>query len=92
MAEELIIPHNLIGKDVWVPDPNGLDKDDGGYHRKDGGKFTMNDDLSQKDRQYLVDCGVELVLKGGAKVQAKVEKEESKKKESEKETVAEKKS
>lgn len=46
-----------VGKDAWVPAP--------AYERKDGGKFTLNESLSDIDLAYLAEVvgyeGVEIV-------------------------------
>lgn len=62
MTTKIIIPQNLRGKDIWSKDPNKVPADKGGYFRKEGAKFVMDDELSQKDRQFLVDCGIALVV------------------------------
>lgn len=56
---ELIIPYDKIGKDVWVADPNKAKE--GGYMRKEGGKFHMDEELTQKDREWLLKCGIPMV-------------------------------
>ena len=76
---EYIIPHDLIGKDVWVKDPNTLSEEEGSYYRKEGAKFVMNDELSDKDCAFLVSQGVRLV----PKAQPKKVKESKKTKEKE---------
>jgi len=65
---ELIIPFNLRGKDLWVEEPP--------YMRKDGAKFVMNDELSEKDREWLVECGIPLVERATKTVAKKKKTEE----------------
>lgn len=67
---ELIIPFNIRGKDVWVAEPP--------YMRKDGAKFVMDDELSEKDREWLVECGIPMVERKTKMVAKKKEKKEDK--------------
>lgn len=63
--QEYIIPPDLLGKDLWLIKPD--------YHRDDGAKFVMDENLTLRDRKFLVSQGIKLVLRGGAKSAAKAE-------------------
>ena len=48
MAKKLNIKPEYKGKSVYTHEPKT-------YKRKEGGKFILNDELSQKDRRYLLE-------------------------------------
>lgn len=67
MEVTIKIPQRLKGKDIWVKEPP--------YTRKDGAKFHMDDELSNKDLEYLMECGIPLARLNVGMAKKKVKKD-----------------
>ncbi len=68
---DVIIPPELMGTDAYPAMPD--------YQRKDGARFTLDENLSVKDAKYLIEQGVKLAIRGEAAAPVKKSKAESKK-------------